>query len=1209
MIHIENKSILRCESGAALLAFMLVLITAVSFLLVSKLNANIQIAAGEEETRTALNQAKQALIGYAISYPDTINSIDGPGYLPCPDTDNDGDAEGNCSSAGNTTIGRLPYETLELFELNDASGQRFWYAISENFRYGANKTIPLNNESPSNALLSVNGSNDIVAVIIAPGAPVGAQSRDPNDNVMVNEIQNYLEDDNNDLDVSFVTTANGDFNDVVAVITRDELMHAIEKRVLGEVSMMLTGYRSIHGAYPWLTPFADPKADQRRLTGYAGAASGGLTLDDSTQDFSAWGVAVGDIVYNITDGSRGVVSFVNDSESITVSSLLYGANNVFSEDDRYAVVVNFSAPTFSGTVGAGSSVLSLTDDDDDGAGPDVAKDFKELGVSSGDIIDNITTGLSSMVEEVLSSTQLNVKDNGIGFTFTTGNSYQIRSNVSQATTDTDTNGLTLEDTNKNFTTMGILAGDIVVNDTDGSMGRVTAVTANRLTVDRLNFGTENDFDFGDYYSISRYNTDNNTRKGLLAFHEEGKLFPTAFDVDFSITADSSDVSFDTTDFSGTQATYQTALVTFLTSYASTSLTDSIDLSEGVCSWFSPKVADCYFYYPPENINISGTITSGSDTSVITDSNADFVTDGVKRGDIVQNFDDEYALSPPVSGAADKGGATGVATGGSNNLLLEDTSKDFINLGILIGDTITNSTDGSSGTIASVSTSEITVTLLTGGTNNVFNAGDNYNILGNSVLYDADADFNTAGIAAYQYLVYNDTTGVRAVITEVIDDNTIKAVELDNQTSPIIFTSGNNYTVYTPGIVVITDVPSSTVANTTRASVYNPDFDFFAGPYEEYYRILTAADSFNSTATSASGNTLTDTSRNFINEGVIPGDIIENVTDVSSFGEITNVTTNTITATLYGGTLNTFTALDSYIIYHNYVYSRRAEWHARFSGDQETKTLSEKRVRDVCLGYSTNDCSVAPTAVSFSGYGGVPLITIRDYAKDGVTEVGRATFTPSVSSSGSLRVADIDFYPTDRGYRGLSGTHNGSNGSSNLIDTTENFNDWGVQNGDIVRNITDGSIGTVSGVTATTLTVSGLSLGTENDFDDDDKYAVSSSELPDWFLKNKWHQLVYVANSAGDVPGAAAACIAGTNCLNLNVDGIPYYNDKHAIAIIAGEETETTLDASCNATAAFMQDRSTGLMNAYYELENCDQDDDFQRAELSTTFNDQTRIIQ
>jgi len=60
----NQKNLSRKQSGAVLLAFMLILVTGTSYLLLSKFNANIIRVGAEERTRQALNQAKQALIGY-----------------------------------------------------------------------------------------------------------------------------------------------------------------------------------------------------------------------------------------------------------------------------------------------------------------------------------------------------------------------------------------------------------------------------------------------------------------------------------------------------------------------------------------------------------------------------------------------------------------------------------------------------------------------------------------------------------------------------------------------------------------------------------------------------------------------------------------------------------------------------------------------------------------------------------------------------------------------------------------------------------------------------------------------------------------------------------------------------------------------------------------------------------------------------------------
>jgi hypothetical protein len=80
----------------------------------------------------AIAQAKAGLIAYAVSVqPDTYAKR--PGEMPCPDLDNDGDAEITCFQA-NQRIGRLPWKTLKLPDLRDGYGERLWYALSGAFQ-------------------------------------------------------------------------------------------------------------------------------------------------------------------------------------------------------------------------------------------------------------------------------------------------------------------------------------------------------------------------------------------------------------------------------------------------------------------------------------------------------------------------------------------------------------------------------------------------------------------------------------------------------------------------------------------------------------------------------------------------------------------------------------------------------------------------------------------------------------------------------------------------------------------------------------------------------------------------------------------------------------------------------------------------------------------------------------------------------------------
>lgn len=94
---------------------------------------------------------------------------------------------------------------------------------------------------------------------------------------------------------------------------------------------------------------------------------------------------------------------------------------------------------------------------------------------------------------------------------------------------------------------------------------------------------------------------------------------------------------------------------------------------------------------------------------------------------------DYELSPDtgVTVGDDLPGAVnnivGTATGGGATSL-QDTAVDFTDMGLVAGIYVRNVTDGSYGYISTIAANELTLTTLSGGTANVFAAGDSYNIL-------------------------------------------------------------------------------------------------------------------------------------------------------------------------------------------------------------------------------------------------------------------------------------------------------------------------------------------------------------------------------------------------------------------------------------------------------------------------------------------------
>ena len=83
------------QQGVVLLAFFAVLFIAGAGAIISVLDYNTRNLNRDNETRTALREAKESLVAfaamYAVNYNPSNATTTGPGYLPCPDTNGNGD--------------------------------------------------------------------------------------------------------------------------------------------------------------------------------------------------------------------------------------------------------------------------------------------------------------------------------------------------------------------------------------------------------------------------------------------------------------------------------------------------------------------------------------------------------------------------------------------------------------------------------------------------------------------------------------------------------------------------------------------------------------------------------------------------------------------------------------------------------------------------------------------------------------------------------------------------------------------------------------------------------------------------------------------------------------------------------------------------------------------------------------------------------------
>jgi hypothetical protein len=271
--------------------------------------------AKDKITADALAKAKAALIGYAAAVNLAANER--PGDLPCPDLNDLGNPTAPCDTQV-SRIGRLPWKTLGLPDLRDGDGERLWYAVSTNFKSSTRTacvapgdagclnsdtrgTIPVRNTAGA---VIYDGTNPdpytpsgVVAVIFAPGAVLQRQDTGtlqdrsctggsctaagvcisaPVTNTPKCNPINYLDilsgtEDNAAFTDSSATDGfingvirdaggNAIVNDRFIVITYQDLMPVVQRRVAQEVLNCMSTYASVaqnSGRYPWAAPISD----------------------------------------------------------------------------------------------------------------------------------------------------------------------------------------------------------------------------------------------------------------------------------------------------------------------------------------------------------------------------------------------------------------------------------------------------------------------------------------------------------------------------------------------------------------------------------------------------------------------------------------------------------------------------------------------------------------------------------------------------------------------------------------------------------------------------------------------------------------------------------------------------------------------------------------------------------------------------------------
>lgn len=218
------------RQGAVLMLMLTILVIGAAALLVGSLSRSAAQIERDQKTADALAQAKEALIGYAVTYRDNNHPNEVWGYLPLPDlgssrngTTQEGNAAANFS--GNTknltVIGRFPWRTLGLPPLRDGQGGCLWYAVSGSFQ-NTQKADVLNWDSLghfdvyssngiSSGTVSTTGGDYVqhpVAIIFSANAVLQKQDRQASTTDTVStcggnyDARNYLDSFNTDANIN-----------------------------------------------------------------------------------------------------------------------------------------------------------------------------------------------------------------------------------------------------------------------------------------------------------------------------------------------------------------------------------------------------------------------------------------------------------------------------------------------------------------------------------------------------------------------------------------------------------------------------------------------------------------------------------------------------------------------------------------------------------------------------------------------------------------------------------------------------------------------------------------------------------------------------------------------------------------------------------------------------------------------------------------------
>jgi len=272
------------QRGAALILLLAILVMGAGWFVIRRLDAIAGdfTAAKRAYNAAVLMRAKQALIGYVAAQAAKAFE-DNPGALPCPEApgsfNSSSGTDGRTQTPGCTTpvVGRFPWRTIGTDKFVDAAGEPLWYVVSPGWTKPNAATNTVIN-SNSTGQLTLDGTGDVVALIIAPGRPLQIDAS-PGCTARVQrrttpaptiDFRDYLDCENasSPVNVTFVSTGpSASFNDQVLSVTGLEMLPGIEAAVATRFERQFapqirtaysTGSWPANPALPFAATFANP---------------------------------------------------------------------------------------------------------------------------------------------------------------------------------------------------------------------------------------------------------------------------------------------------------------------------------------------------------------------------------------------------------------------------------------------------------------------------------------------------------------------------------------------------------------------------------------------------------------------------------------------------------------------------------------------------------------------------------------------------------------------------------------------------------------------------------------------------------------------------------------------------------------------------------------------------------------------------------------